>query len=199
MEKKKLIIGGVILGVLVVGGTIFALNKGKSNKQEVAKVETSNKNNNVISEQNDENKGLSDEELKKKYYLLENSNISVKDRAEASEVARKFAKDMTEFDINDPKKNEEEALSLVSTDIDKEVQGYFMTLGQSKEIKEKKITKIRSEEERNKDNNGYIYIYVTVVYDSIDENNEKKQDSKSYKMQLLKIDGKYKVTSYKEY
>lgn len=63
VEKKKLIIGGVILGVLVVGGTIFALNKGKSNKQEVAKVETSN--NNVISEQNDENKGLSDEELKR--------------------------------------------------------------------------------------------------------------------------------------
>ncbi|AMN34789.1 hypothetical protein ACSXC4_10400 [Clostridium perfringens] len=197
MEKKKLIIGGVILGVLVVGGTIFALNKGKSNKQEVAKVETSN--NNVISEQNDENKGLSDEELKKKYYLLENSNISVNDRVEASEVARKFAKDMTEFDINDPKKNEAEALSLVSTDIDKEVQGYFMTLGQSKEIKEKKITKIRSEERNNKDDNGYIYIYVTVAYDSIDENNEKKQDSKSYKMQLLKIDGKYKVTSYKEY
>ncbi|ELC8466038.1 hypothetical protein QYB60_001753 [Clostridium perfringens] len=199
MEKKKLIIGGVILGVLVVGGTIFALNKGKSNKQEVAKVETSNKNNNVISEQNDENKGLSDEELKKKYYLLENSNILVKDRVEASEVARKFAKDMTEFDINDPKKNEAEALSLVSTDIDKEVQGYFMTLGQSKEIKEKKITKIRSEERNNKDDNGYIYIYVTVAYDSTDENNENKQDSKSYKMQLLKIDGKYKVTSYKEY
>lgn len=199
MEKKKLIIGGVILGVLVVGGTIFALNKGKSNKQEVTKVETSNKNNNVISEQNDENKGLSDEELKKKYYLLENSNISVKDRVEASEVARKFAKDMTEFDINDPKKNEAEALSLVSTDIDKEVQGYFMTLGQSKEIKEKKITKIRSEERNNKDDNGYIYIYVTVAYDSTDENNENKQDSKSYKMQLLKIDGKYKVTSYKEY
>lgn len=199
MEKKKLIIGGVIIGVLVVGGTIFALNKGKSNKQEVTKVETSNKNNNVISEQNDENKGLSDEELKKKYYLLENSNISVKDRVEASEVARKFAKDMTEFDINDPKKNEAEALSLVSTDIDKEVQGYFMTLGQSKEIKEKKITKIRSEERNNKDDNGYIYIYVTVAYDSTDENNENKQDSKSYKMQLLKIDGKYKVTSYKEY
>ena len=196
MDKKKLIIGGVILGVLVIGGTIFALGKGKSNKENIEKAKTSNT---VIEEDTDKNKGLSDEELKKKYYLLEHSKISVKDRVEASEVARKFAKDITEFDINDPKKNEAEALSLVSTDIDKEVQGYFMTLGQSKDIKEKKITKIRSEEERNKDDNGYVYIYVTVVYDGIDENNEKKQDSKSYKMQLLKIDGKYKVTSYKEY
>lgn len=196
MEKKKLIIGGVILGVLVVGGTIFALNKGKSNKQEVAKVETSNKNNNVISEQNDENKGLSDEELKKKYYLLENSNISVKDRAEASEVARKFAKDITEFDINDPKKNEAEALSLVSTDIDKEVQGYFMTLGQSKDIKEKKIKSIRSEEGSNwgKD---YIEIHVYLEYEIIDNNDNKESKSIGYYIRLSKIDGKYKVTSYK--
>ncbi|MDM0612425.1 hypothetical protein QTH09_15530 [Clostridium perfringens] len=197
MEKKKLIIGGVILGVLVVGGTIFALNKGKSNKQEVPKVETSNKNNNVISEQNDENKGLSDEELKKKYYLLENSNISVKDRVEASEVARKFAKDITEFDINDPKKNEAEALSLVSTDIDKEVQGYFMTLGQSKEIKEKKITKIRSEERSNWGKDKYVYVYVYVGYEIVDENDSKDTKGISYEIQLSKIDGKYKVTSYK--
>lgn len=196
MEKKKLIIGGVIIGVLVVGGTIFALNKGKSNKQEVTKVETSNKNNNEISEQNDENKGLSDEELKKKYYLLENSNISVKDRVEASEVARKFAKDMTEFDINDPKKNEAEALSLVSTDIDKEVQGYFMTLGQSKDIKEKKIKSIRSEEGSNwgKD---YIEIHVYLEYEIIDNNDNKESKSIGYYIRLSKIDGKYKVTSYK--
>ncbi|NGT73766.1 hypothetical protein G6Z07_12120 [Clostridium perfringens] len=199
MDKKKLIIGGSILVILIIGGTIFSLNKLKNNKQEPIKVEENKKDNKVVEKSNEENKGLSDEELKKKYYLLQNSNISVKDRVEASEVARKFAKDMTEFDINNPKKNEEEALSLVSTDIDKEVEGYFITLGQSKEIKEKKVTKIRSEEEDNEDNNGYIYIYVTVVYDNIDGNNQKKQDSKSYKMQLLKIDNEYKITSYKEY
>lgn len=199
MDKKKLIIGGSILVILIIGGTIFSLNKLKNNKQESIKVEENKKDNKILEKSNEENKGLSDEELKKKYYLLQNSNISVKDRVEASEVARKFAKDMTEFDINNPKKNEEEALSLVSTDIDKEVEGYFITLGQSKEIKEKKVTKIRSEERNNKDNNGYVYIYVTVVYDNIDENNQKKQDSKSYKMQLLKIDNEYKITSYKEY
>ncbi|HHD2788462.1 hypothetical protein ACV3R4_13695 [Clostridium perfringens] len=199
MDKKKLIIGGSILVILIIGGTIFSLNKLKNNKQEPIKVEENKKDNKILEKSNEENKGLSDEELKKKYYLLQNSNISVKDRVEASEVARKFAKDMTEFDINNPKKNEEEALSLVSTDIDKEVEGYFITLGQSKEIKEKKVTKIRSEERNNKDNNGYVYIYVTVVYDNIDENNQKKQDSKSYKMQLLKIDNEYKITSYKEY
>lgn len=199
MDKKKLIIGGSILVILIIGGTIFSLNKLKNNKQEPIKVEENKKDNKVVEKSNEENKGLSDEELKKKYYLLQNSNISVKDRVEASEVARKFAKHMTEFDINNPKKNEEEALSLVSTDIDKEVEGYFITLGQSKEIKEKKVTKIRSEERNNKDNNGYVYIYVTAVYDNIDENNQKKQDSKSYKMQLLKIDNEYKITSYKEY
>ncbi|MGG5462902.1 hypothetical protein [Clostridium sp. B9] len=199
MDKKKLIIGGSILVILIIGGTIFSLNKLKNNKQEPIKVEENKKDNKIVEKSNEENKGLSDEELKKKYYLLQNSNISVKDRVEASEVARKFAKDMTEFDINNPKKNEEEALSLVSTDIDKEVEGYFITLGQSKEIKEKKVTKIRSEEEDNEDNNGYVYIYVTVAYDNIDGNNQKKQDSKSYKIQLLKIDSKYKVTSYKEY
>ncbi|MGU9323799.1 hypothetical protein ACV30Q_15585 [Clostridium perfringens] len=199
MDKKKLIIGGSILVILIIGGTIFSLNKLKNNKQEPIKVEENKKDNKIVEKSNEENKGLSDEELKKKYYLLQNSNISVKDRVEASEVARKFAKDMTEFDINNPKKNEEEALSLVSTDIDKEVEGYFITLGQSKEIKEKKVTKIRSEEEDNEDNNGYVYIYVTVVYDNIDENNQKKQDSKSYKMHLLKIDNEYKITSYKEY
>ncbi|EOU1476211.1 hypothetical protein [Clostridium perfringens] len=199
MDKKKLIIGGSILVILIIGGTIFSLNKLKNNKQEPIKVEENKKDNKIVEKSNEENKGLSDEELEKKYYLLQNSNISVKDRVEASEVARKFAKDMTEFDINNPKKNEEEALSLVSTDIDKEVEGYFITLGQSKEIKEKKVTKIRSEERNNKDNNGYVYIYVTVVYDNIDENNQKKQDSKSYKMQLLKIDNEYKITSYKEY
>lgn len=199
MDKKKLIIGGSILVILIIGGTIFSLNKLKNNKQEPIKVEENKKDNKIVEKSNEENKGLSDEELKKKYYLLQNSNISVKDRVEASEVARKFAKDMTEFDINNPKKNEEEALSLVSTDIDKEVEGYFITLGQSKEIKEKKVTKIRSEEEDNEDNNGYVYIYVTVVYDNIDGNNQKKQDSKSYKMQLLKIDNEYKITSYKEY
>ncbi|MGU8986040.1 hypothetical protein ACV3V4_16385, partial [Clostridium perfringens] len=191
LDKKKLIIGGSILVILIIGGTIFSLNKLKNNKQEPIKVEENKKDNKILEKSN--------EELKKKYYLLQNSNISVKDRVEASEVARKFAKDMTEFDINNPKKNEEEALSLVSTDIDKEVEGYFITLGQSKEIKEKKVTKIRSEERNNKDNNGYVYIYVTVVYDNIDENNQKKQDSKSYKMQLLKIDNEYKITSYKEY
>lgn len=199
MDKKKLIIGGSILVILIIGGTIFSLNKLKNNKQEPIKVEENKKDNKIVEKSNEENKGLSDEELKKKYYLLQNSNISVKDRVEASEVARKFAKDMTEFDINNPKKNEEEALSLVSTDIDKEVEGYFITLGQNKEIKEKKVTKIRSEEEDNEDNNGYVYIYVTVVYDNIDGNNQKKQDSKSYKMQLLKIDNEYKITSYKEY
>lgn len=138
MDKKKLIIGGSILVILIIGGTIFSLNKLKNNKQEPIKVEENKKDNKIVEKSNEENKGLSDEELKKKYYLLQNSNISVKDRVEASEVARKFAKDMTEFDINNPKKNEEEALSLVSTDIDKEVEGYFITLGQSKEIKEKK-------------------------------------------------------------
>ncbi|MDT7932873.1 hypothetical protein REO37_15645 [Clostridium perfringens] len=199
MDKKKLIIGGSILVILIIGGTIFSLNKLKNNKQEPIKVEENKKDNKIVEKSNEENKGLSDEELKKKYYLLQNSNISVKDRVEASEVARKFAKDMTEFDINNPKKNEEEALSLVSTDIDKEVEGYFITLGQSKEIKEKKVIKIRSEEEDNEDNNGYVYIYVTVVYDNIDGNNQKKQDSKSYKIQLLKIDNEYKITSYKEY
>ncbi|WP_283706997.1 hypothetical protein, partial [Clostridium perfringens] len=138
----------------------------------------------------------SDEELKKKYYLLENSNISVKDRAEASEVARKFAKDMTEFDINDPKKNEAEALSLVSTDIDKEVQGYFMTLGQSKEIKEKKIKSIRSEENSNW-GKEYVEVHVYLEYELIDDKNNKTSNGIGYDIRLSKIDGKYKVTSYR--
>ncbi|HBZ6548391.1 TPA: hypothetical protein MMH54_002776 [Clostridium perfringens] len=197
MDKKKLIIGGSILVILIIGGTIFSLNKLKNNKQEPIKVEENKKDNKIVEKSNEENKGLSDEELKKKYYLLQNSNISVKDRVEASEVARKFAKDMTEFDINNPKKNEEEALSLVSTDIDKEVEGYFITLGQSKEIKEKKVTKIRSEENSNwgKD---YVEIDVYVSYDILyDKDSKKKSDIIGYNIKLEKIDGKYKVTSYK--
>ncbi|KXA13349.1 hypothetical protein HMPREF3222_00882 [Clostridium perfringens] len=201
MDKRKLIIGGAILGVLVVGGTLFALKK-KDNKQESnIKVEESKKDNRIVdtNKNNEENKGLSDEELKKKYYLVQNSDIPIKDRVEASEVARKFAKDMTEFDINNPKKNEEEALSLVSTDIDKEVEGYFITLGQSKEIKEKKITEIRSEE------NGYngkeyveihVYISYDILYDT-DRDNKTKSDGIGYDIKLEKVNGKYKVTSYK--
>lgn len=196
MDKKKLIIGGSILVILIIGGTIFSLNKLKNNKQEPIKVEENKKDNKIVEKSNEENKGLSDEELKKKYYLLQNSNISVKDRVEASEVARKFAKDMTEFDINNPKKNEEEALSLVSTDIDKEVEGYFITLGQSNDIKEKKIKSIRSEEGSNWGKN-YIEIHVYLEYEIINNNDNKKLETIGYYIKLEKIDGKYKVTSYK--
>ncbi|HAT4218246.1 hypothetical protein LI058_14425 [Clostridium perfringens] len=196
MDKKKLIIGGSILVILIIGGTIFSLNKLKNNKQEPIKVEENKKDNKIVEKSNEENKGLSDEELKKKYYLLQNSNISVKDRVEASEVARKFAKDMTEFDINNPKKNEEEALSLVSTDIDKEVEGYFITLGQSNDIKEKKIKSIRSEEGSNWGKN-YVEIHVYLEYEIINNNDNKKLETIGYYIKLEKIDGKYKVTSYK--
>ncbi|MBO3405651.1 hypothetical protein, partial [Clostridium perfringens] len=195
-DKKKLIIGGSILVILIIGGTIFSLNKLKNNKQEPIKVEENKKDNKIVEKSNEENKGLSDEELKKKYYLLQNSNISVKDRVEASEVARKFAKDMTEFDINNPKKNEEEALSLVSTDIDKEVEGYFITLGQSNDIKEKKIKSIRSEEGSNWGKN-YVEIHVYLEYEIINNNDNKKLETIGYYIKLEKIDGKYKVTSYK--
>ncbi|MDK0763493.1 hypothetical protein P5E87_11735 [Clostridium perfringens] len=197
MDKKKLIIGGSILVILIIGGTIFSLNKLKNNKQEPIKVEENKKDNKIVEKSNEENRGLSDEELKKKYYLLQNSNISVKDRVEASEVARKFAKDMTEFDINNPKKNEEEALSLVSTDIDKEVEGYFITLGQSNDIKEKKIKSIRSEENSNwgKD---YVEVHVFLEYDiTYEKGNKETSKGIGYDIKLEKIDGKYKVTSYK--
>lgn len=198
--KKKIIIGGII-GVLIIGAIGYSIIKSNKEK-EVAntKIEQQQKEKEVSKNDfSNEINGLSDQELIKKYLLLENSKIPVKDRAEASEVARKFAKAITEYNSNNPTEGEKEALSCVSDDIYKDVQGMFITKGKDKEsdIKEKKITRVKSEEKPNSDDNDYIYIDTTVVYEKVDKHNQKKEDVEGYVIQLLKINGEYKVTSFR--
>ncbi|WP_338631661.1 hypothetical protein [Clostridium baratii] len=210
LKNKKIIIGIIIILVIVCGAAIFISKKNKekqiaeANKKmieqrEKAEKEASEKN---IQKALEENKGLTDEQLKKKYLLNKNiKNISVQDKVEASEVAKTFAKYMTEYDSNNPKKNEKEALSLVSDDIYKEVEGYFINSGKAEGIKEKIITKIRSEESsldyKDREEQEYVYIDVFVGYNVIDNYNQKAKDGITYNMRLLKIDGKYKIVSYK--
>lgn len=210
LKNKKIIIGIIIILVIVCAGAIFISKKNKekqiaeANKKmieqrEKAEKEASEKN---IQKALEENKGLTDEELNKKYILDEDiKNISVQDKVEASEVAKAFARYMTEYDSNNPKQNEKKALELVSDDIYKEVEGYFINSGKVDGIKEKIITKIKSEESRlihnNREEQDYVYIDVFVGYNVIDNYNQKAKDGITYNMRLLKIDGKYKIVSYK--
>lgn len=210
LKNKKIIIGIIIILVIVCGAAIFISKKNKekqiaeANKKmieqrEKAEKEASEKN---IQKALEENKGLTDEQLNKKYILDKDiKNISVQDKVEASEVAKTFAKYMTEYDSNNPKKNEKKALDLVSDDIYKEVEGYFINSGKVDGIKEKVITKVRSEESRlihnNRKEQEYVYIDVFVGYNVIDNYNQKSKDGITYNMRLLKIDGKYKIVSYK--
>lgn len=211
--KNKKIIAGVIIAVVVIGGTTIFISKKYKEKQlaeanrkmieqrEKAEREASEK---INKKTIDENKGLTDEQLNKKYILDKNiKNISVKDKVEASEVAKTFVKDITEYDANNPKKNEKEALSLVSNDIYKEVEGYFMTASKDKGIKEKVVISIKSQENtgihKDRENQDYVYIDVIAGYNVIDDYNQKTKGSDGYKLRLLKIDGKYKIVSYKTY
>ena len=126
--NKKVIIGGLAVVVLLgIGGySIVKKNKKKEANnikiEQQKEVESLNKN-----ELNNSIKGLSDQELIKKYLLLKDSKVPVKDRVEASEVARKFVKAITEYSSDDPNKGEKEALSCVSEEIYKDIQGMFIT------------------------------------------------------------------------
>ncbi|MDQ0149628.1 hypothetical protein ACFO6R_16035 [Eubacterium multiforme] len=198
--KKKVIMGGIIV-VIILGAIGYSVVKSNRDKEaNNIKVEqqkqTESLNKNDISKSIN---GLSDQELMKKYLLLKDSKVPVKDRSEASEVARKFAKAITEYNSNNPKEGEKEALSCVSKDIYNDVQGMFITKGKDKDsdIKEKNILRIRSEERVNSEDNGYIYIKVTPIYTVIDKHNQKRDDSTSYVIQLLKVNGEYKVTSFR--
>ena len=198
--NKKVIIGGLAVVVLLgIGGySIVKKNKKKEANnikiEQQKEVESLNKN-----ELNNSIKGLSDQELIKKYLLLKDSKVPVKDRVEASEVARKFVKAITEYSSDDPNKGEKEALSCVSENIYKDIEGMFITKenGTDININEKKVTRIRSEEVLNDEDNNYIYIDVTPIYTITDKYNQKKEDSTSYVVQLLKINGQYKVISFK--
>ncbi|MFQ9977050.1 hypothetical protein [Clostridium cadaveris] len=199
--NKKVIIGGLVVVVLLgIGGySIVKKNKKKEANnikiEQQKEVESLNKN-----ELNNSIKGLSDQELIKKYLLLKDSKVPVKDRVEASEVARKFAKAITEYNPNNPKEGEKEALSCVSEDIYKDIEGMFITKGKEiiGDIKEKKITYLESEEVKNSKDNAYLYIDTTIGYDVIDNNNQKiEHKTEGYVVQLLKINGQYKITSFK--
>lgn len=198
--NKKIIIGGLAVVVLLgIGGySIVKKNKKKEANnikiEQQKEVESLNKN-----ELNDSIKGLSDQELIKKYLLLKDSKVPVKDRVEASEVARKFVKSITEYSSDDPNKGEKEALSCVSEDIYKDIEGMFITKGTLKDgtIKEVIVTEFHSEEVVNDEDNNYMYIDVIVAYKNIDKHGEEHKDSNGYRIQLLKINGQYKVTSFK--
>lgn len=199
--NKKVIIGGLAVVVLlgIVGYSIVKKNKKKEENnikiEQQKEVESLNKN-----ELNNSIKGLSDQELIKKYLLLKDSKVPVKDRVEASEVARKFVKAITEYSSDDPNKGEKEALSCVSEEIYKDIEGMFITKGKEiiSDIKKKKITYLESEEVKNSKDNAYLYIDTTIGYDVIDNNNQKiEHKTEGYVVQLLKINGQYKVTSFK--
>ncbi|MDQ0461447.1 hypothetical protein [Clostridium sardiniense] len=212
LKNKKFIVGAIITAVVVGGVTIYISKKYKEKQlaeanrkmieqREKAEKEASEK---INQKTIDENKGLTDEQLNKKYLLDKDiKNISVQDKVEASEVAKTFVKDITEYDSNNPKKNEKEALSLVSNDIYKEVEGYFMTASKDKGIKEIVVTDIDTQEScdihKDRENQAYVYIVVGVGYNVIDNYNQKIKENTSYELRLLKIDGKYKIVSYKTY
>ena len=203
MRKKVIIIS--VIGVLIIGAIAYKIVKTNENKEEkTIKIKQTKDKENI--RKNDFSKatnGLTDKELIKKYLLLKDSNVPVKDRVEASEVARKFAKAITEYNPNNPTAGEKDALSCVSDDIYKDVQGMFITKGKEKDSDLNKIvvTKFHSEESnmyhKYETEQEYIYVDVIVVYDKFDNHNQKHKDSEDYDIQLLKINGEYKVTSFR--
>ncbi|MFR4582862.1 hypothetical protein HF846_16480 [Clostridium cadaveris] len=196
--NKKVIIGGLAVVVLLgIGGySIVKKNKKKEANnikiEQQKEVESLNKN-----ELNNSIKGLSDQELIKKYLLLKDSKVPVKDRVEASEVARKFVKAITEYSSDDPNKGEKEALSCVSEEIYKDIQGMFITKESDNTIENIVVDEEYSEETYNHEKNDYIFIKVRDGYYITDKYNQKREDVISYVVQLLKINGQYKVISFK--
>lgn len=198
--NKRILIGGILAAIIIggIGYSILKLNKDK--KINDIKVEQKKGGKTVI--KNNSNTGISgltDQELIKKYLLLKDSKIPVRDRAEASEVARKFAKAITEYNSDNPTEGEQEALSCVSDDIYKDVQGMFITKGKEKssDLNKVIVTKEDSEEYSNDEDNDYIYIRVREGINKIDNHNQIHKDSATYVVQLLKINGEYKVTSFR--
>ncbi|UFH65815.1 hypothetical protein KQH81_04560 [Clostridium cadaveris] len=197
--NKKVIIGGLAVVVLLgIGGySIVKKNKKKEANnikiEQQKEVESLNKN-----ELNNSIKGLSDQELIKKYLLLKDSKVPVKDRVEASEVARKFVKAITEYSSDDPNKGEKEALSCVSEEIYKDIQGMFITKESDNTIENIVVDEEYSEETYNHEKNDYIFIKVRDGYYITDKYNQKREDVISYVVQLLKINGQYKVISFKK-
>lgn len=172
--NKKVIIGGLAVVVLLgIGGySIVKKNKKKEANnikiEQQKEVESLNKN-----ELNNSIKGLSDQELIKKYLLLKDSKVPVKDRVEASEVARKFVKAITEYSSDDPNKGEKEALSCVSEEIYKDIQGMFITKESDNTIENIVVDEEYSEETYNHEKNDYIFIkvrdgyYITDKYENV--------------------------------
>ncbi|WP_313885129.1 hypothetical protein [Clostridium faecium] len=143
--------------------------------------------------------GESQDELITKNFLVpeSESKISVKDRLEAKRVAENFVQAISSFDIEKPKETVEKATKYVHQDKVKEIESQYIFLGKNKDIKKTIIEDLYSEEERNKEDNDYLYFRVSVNWSVIDKYNQKVNgSSESYIVQLLKVDGQYKVFQY---
>ncbi|MPU17554.1 hypothetical protein FGL68_21105 [Acinetobacter baumannii] len=141
--------------------------------------------------------GSSDEEIIKNNNFITDSKISIQDRLEAKRVAENFVQAITAFDISDVEGTAKRPVKYVSKDKVKEIEGLYLFLGKSKEIKKSIVDEVYTTEKENKDGNDYIYFRVTVEWHCIDKNDQKiSGGDESYMCQLLKEDGVYKVFQY---
>lgn len=142
--------------------------------------------------------GNSDKEIQENNKLIPESKFSLNERIKAKNVAENFVQAIESFDIEKPKETVELAVKNVADELKNEVESLYMYLGKNQDIKKKVIESVKSVEQENEYDNDYIIFDVYVDWSVIDQYDQISNTGKSsYRVQLLKINGKYKVVSYR--
>lgn len=142
--------------------------------------------------------GNSEEELIRNNWLVNESKFSIKERIQAKNVAENFVQAIASFDIEKPKETVDLAVKYVVDEKKEEIESLYIYLGKNQSIKKKVIEEVESMEIENGAENDYIIFEVGVYASAIDQYDQKlKRDYEDYEVTLLKINGEYKVVSYR--
>lgn len=221
--KKKLIIGivsAVIIVLIVVVGKDFINDTKNKNTQTNSEEVISNKGNEEetiyeVDKEKDKKedngdivvekgfttsivKGSTDEENIQKNNLLEKSKFSIDERIKAKNVAENFTQAIESFDVKEPKEAVQLAVKYVDDKLKPEVESLYTYLGKNQDIKRKTADRVESYEVENKYDNDYIFFEVYVDWSVTDQYDQiSNKGYTSYEVQLLKVNDKYKVVSYR--
>ncbi|NFK66466.1 hypothetical protein FDB14_18490 [Clostridium botulinum] len=222
MNKKNIIIVALLISFIFsfiyVGSKIFKKN---DTNNDIATTNNVNevKKNNINKEDIDEKEstesdldkkipvesgfkttitgGDNEQEVIENNILLDNNSTSIQNKLEAKRVAENFVQAIVSFDINDKDGTVEKATKYVCKNKIDEVRSLYTNIGKSQDMKKTIITDLYSEEENKQENNEYLYFYVAVDVDLIDNYDQQvKGTGETYLVKLLKEDGQYKIIEY---
>ncbi|WP_170272325.1 hypothetical protein, partial [Clostridium tarantellae] len=141
--------------------------------------------------------GTEDEIIKNNNLIASNERISVQERLKAKNVAENFVQAIISIDKSKPEQAAERAKKYVVPEKKKEIEDLYIFLGKNQNEKAYLVDEISSYEEKNKEENDYVYFNVYTNAVAIDQYDQKVSFGRpTYNVQLLKLDGKWQVVQY---